>query len=108
MAASECMEHIRHSELDFLKFSRLEALWLLEAATEFAAENIAAHETLITTHFVVRVPRINVNDFHYPIRVGARRGHVESDVDRASDRKFVFDRIALVRKDVRTRACKSL
>src|ERR1035437_3535605 len=80
VSAAESMQNVRHSELNLADLARFEWFRLLEAVPELAAENVAPHKLLITSHVDMRrvwvrvgkVPGINIYEFDHPIGVGAR------------------------------------
>src|SRR5665647_2188055 len=73
VAAAESMQNVRHGKLNLADLARLEGFRFLEAVPELAAENVATHKLLITSHVDMRrvwvrvgkVPGINIDAVSY-------------------------------------------
>src|SRR5664279_5925304 len=73
VATAESVENVRHNELNLADLARFEWFRLLEAVAEFAAEHVAAHKLLITSHVNMRrvwvrvriVPGIDIYEFDH-------------------------------------------
>src|ERR1035437_6400431 len=80
VSTAESMQNVGHTELNLADLAWLEGFRLFEAVPELAAEDIATHKLLITSHVdmgrvwvrVGKVPGINIDEFDDPIGVGTR------------------------------------
>ncbi len=123
MAGAERVERVGHHVLDARHRARLERLRLLVAVPELAPHHLAADELLISAHARRPAPldravggrrrprvgvRVDVDELHHPVRVGAGRRHLEARPDRAGQRHVGLEHVGHVGQHVRATGGETL